>query len=363
MPNHQIPETINQTMQEALSQYVFPGGAVAVSKDGVLLFCDVFGLADITTREMVTLDTVFDLASLTKPLATTLAVMALVQDGCLSLNSRVGQLLPTFAETDKSPVTVAQLLSHTSGLPDYVPFYRDVNGASHAEKKAHLEMLLKNTPLGQPPGEKVCYSDPGFMILRRIIEKVIGERLDQYVARAVYHPMGIHEGLFFNDSDKSAFPARYAATEYCPFRGRLLKGEVHDENAHAAGGVEGHAGLFGTIFATHSLLARLMAIYRGQYEIPKISTHTLRRFLTPQGNTGRMLGFDMPAAEASSAGQYFSRNSAGHLGFTGTSFWMDLDRSVIVVLLTNRVHPTRENTGIRAFRPLLHDRIMAAVNG
>ncbi|MEJ2096433.1 MAG: serine hydrolase [Deltaproteobacteria bacterium] len=150
----------------------------------------------------------------------------------------------------------------------------------------------------------------------------------------------------------------FAATEDCPWRQGVVRGKVHDENAFVVGGVDGHAGLFGTADHVHALLNAFLLIYHGQQAGVDLPTETMRRFLNYGEKGGRALGFDRPSAKASSSGTYFSENSVGHLGFTGVSFWMDLDRRIIIVLLTNRIHPTRTNESIKAFRPVLHDSIM-----
>jgi CubicO group peptidase (beta-lactamase class C family) len=149
-----------------------------------------------------------------------------------------------------------------------------------------------------------------------------------------------------------------AATERCPWRQRLVKGEVHDENAFCLGGEAGHAGLFGTAEAVETLLGALLAAWHGRQGRGAFSPEIVRRFLAPPADGGRALGFDVPTPGASSSGRWFSPFTVGHLGFTGTSFWMDLERQIIVVLLTNRVHPSRANERIRGFRPLLHDAVM-----
>ncbi len=198
------------------------------------------------------------------------------------------------------------------------------------------------------------------MLLRRVVEAVGGLRLDRFAARRVYRPLGL-EDLFFVDLNRPAVPREFAATEVCPWRGFLLEGQVHDENAWCVGGVDGQAGLFGTAGAVGVLLSALMAAFEGRDGAGPFDAGRVRELLSPGRPGARALGFDTPSAQGSSSGNRFSPRTVGHLGFTGTSFWIDLDRRVAVVLLTNRVHPSRANDRIRAFRPGIHDAVMDAL--
>ena len=349
-------------MEKAVQDGVFPGAVLLVSKDASPLFFETYGLANNFTRQPVHPDTVFDLASLTKPLATTLAVMKLVEMQKLDLSQSIGSVIPGFKGTDKETVTMAQLLAHTSGLPDYRPYYLALKELPVPERKEALRHLLLAEPLANPIGRETVYSDLGFMILAWIIEQTAGIALDQFVSNEIYYPSGL-KGLFFPGLDasgtlKKASKIEFAATERCSWRGLLLDGAVHDDNAFAAGGVDGQAGLFGTAGDVNLLLTKLLLAYHGVLPDFVIHKDTLRTFFAPHGDTGRALGFDMPSPEGSSSGRYFSKESVGHLGFTGTSFWMDLQRRIIVVLLTNRVHPTRDNEKIKTFRPAIHDAVM-----
>lgn len=349
-------------MKQAIEEGVFPGGVLLVSKDASLLFFEAYGLANIFTRQPVHADTLFDLASLTKPLATTLAVMKLVERRTLDLSQSIGAVISGFKGTEKETITVAQLLAHTSGLPDYRPYYLTLKTLPASERKEALRHLLLAEPLVNPIGRETVYSDLGFMILAWIIEQTAGISLDQFVSNEIYYPSGlkglIFPGLEVSGSQKKPSKIEFAATERCPWRNVLLDGVVHDDNAFAAGGVDGQAGLFGAAGDVNLLLTKLLLAYHGDLPDFMIHKDTLRTFFTPQKGTGRALGFDMPSTEGSSSGRYFSRESVGHLGFTGTSFWMDLRHRIIVVLLTNRVHPARDNEKIRAFRPAVHDAVM-----
>ncbi len=350
-------EPVNNLMKEALSNNIFPGGVLLVSTDDTVVFSEAYGYADILSQRLITRDTVFDLASLTKPLATTLAVMRLVQKAELGLKQNIGSILPRFKSTEKGQINIEHLLYHNSGLSDYRPYYKSLSKFEPNNRRDALRELLVEEPLIKPVGKQVLYSDIGFMILSWVIEKVSGNRLDRFVTEEIYSPLGL-ENLFFVDVESKPRKARFAATEFCTWRNVLLNGVVHDENAYVVGGVEGHAGLFGTADDVYRLLSVLLSVFHGRSEDHIFEKELLQTFFKPRVDTGRGLGFDTPSLTGSSCGLYFSKKSVGHLGFTGTSFWMDLDRNVIVILLTNRVHPSRDNNKIKAFRPKLHDMVM-----
>jgi CubicO group peptidase (beta-lactamase class C family) len=306
----------------------------------------------------MTKKTVFDLASLTKPLATTLAVMKLIQQSRLTLNDQLGSILPLFKNTDKEKIRIDHLLYHNSGFPDYRPYYELVKEIEPRHRKKALRGFLIKETLLHPPGRQVIYSDLGFMVLCWVVEEAAGIRLDRFVLEKIYHPLGL-KMMSFLPVDKKPPVAEFAATEKCPWRGKLLEGVVHDDNAYSVGGIEGHAGLFGTAGDVFDLLSELMAVYQGSVSTGVFDVDLTRHFLSLNEQNGRALGFDTPSSKGSSCGRYFSKRTVGHLGFTGTSFWMDLDRAIIVILLTNRIHPSRDNNRIKAFRPKLHDTVMA----
>ncbi len=355
-------QQVTKLMRQAVDDGVFPGAVLLVSKNGQCVCHEAFGSRDLIARPAMTIDTVFDLASLTKPLATALAVMLLVQEAHLDLAQNLGDLLPHFEKDPKADITVENLLYHNSGLADYRPFYRQIDHLPLDQRKKALRQLLVNEPLIHPIGSQVVYSDIGFMILEWLVEHTGGKRLDRFVSEKIYQPLGL-DNLFFVDLKGRAPRAAFAATEQCAWRQELLCGQVHDENAFVVGGIQGHAGLFGTALEVYRLLSHLLAAYHGQPATRLFQPAVVRLFFRPLAGTDKALGFDTPSLKGSSSGQFFSRNSVGHLGFTGTSFWMDLDRSIIVVLLTNRVHPNRDNEAIKTFRPILHDAVMECLLG
>ena len=218
--------------------------------------------------------------------------------------------------------------------------------------------------LAYTPGDKALYSDLGFMILEWIIEKASGMSLPSYLEQHFYGPMSLKKLFFIDGNRQERFPLNdFAPTEKCPWRTRVIQGEVHDENASAIGGYSGHAGLFGTVKEVYELVNLLREHYHGMRH-DYLNPETVKTFLTRQnraeGSTWA-LGWDTPSLKDSSSGRFFSEKSVGHLGFSGTSIWIDLEKDVIVILLTNRIHPTRENEKIRTFRPILHDTVMEAL--
>jgi CubicO group peptidase (beta-lactamase class C family) len=350
-------KTADSLMQQAISDNVFPGAVLLVSRDERIVFHKAYGLADMFTERAMTKDTIFDLASLTKPLATTLAVMMLIQENKLGLDQTLGSILSSFKYSDKDQIEIKHLLAHVSGLPDYKPYYLELGELPQEKRTSALKEFLVAEPLVAPIGERVLYSDLGFMILKWIVESLSGQRLDRLVQEKIYYPSGIRK-LFFIELAAGVPEGEYAATEKCPWRNMLITGRVHDENAYVMGGIEGHAGLFGPAEEVHRLLSILLSVYKGNVSNFQIRKELLQIFFNRQDFAGRALGFDSPDRQDASCGKYFAKTSVGHLGFTGTSFWMDLERSVIVILLTNRVHPGRDNDQIKVFRPDLHDAVM-----
>ena len=353
-------QPVDHLMRQAIAEKTFPGGVLLVSVNGTIIFFKAYGYANLFSHVPMTQDTIFDLASLTKPLATALGVMILIQRKRIELEHTLSMILPEFKYTDKAQIKLKHLLYHTSGLPDYRPYYITLSRLPQkARRKALRECLLKGT-LVNPIVKEVVYSDLGFMILAWAMEHISGRRLDYFLAEEIYQPLGLRH-LFFVSLDTPFHGGLFAATENCRWRDMILEGQVHDENAYAVGGVEGHAGLFGTAENIHHLLYALLSSYLGYPSYHLFPTDLVRLFFKRLPHTDKALGFDTPSLRGSSCGSYFSIKSVGHLGFTGTSFWMDLDRKISVILLTNRVHLSRQNNAIKAFRPKLHDAVMKTI--
>jgi len=353
-------KAIDAIMKTAVTDGVFPGGVLLVSQKREILFHEAYGKADIFSGSQIMVNTVFDLASLTKPLATTLAVMKLEEQHKLTLEQTLGEIIDRFRGRETAGITVRQLLSHTSGLPAYKPYFERIRSIPEHNRKKEFRELLVREELINPAGQKTLYSDIGFMMLCWIVETVSGKRLDHFVRDEIYEPSSLQE-LFFVDLMEQKVqetPGQFAATEKCPWRKKVITGEVHDDNAFIVGGIDGHAGLFGTAREVGRLLLMLQGLFHGHPENGILAPKTIRKYFTKYKGDARVLGFDTPDPVDSSCGHYFSPKTIGHLGFTGTSFWMDLEKEVNVILLTNRIHPTRENVRIRAFRPIIHDMVM-----
>ncbi|HSR36609.1 MAG TPA: serine hydrolase, partial [Desulfurivibrionaceae bacterium] len=225
-----------------------------------------------------------------------------------------------------------------------------------------LQKSILTEPLSYLRGSQALYSDLGFLLLGMVVEAASGKALDLLFQERIAGPLGLSETLFFNRLGAER-AGSYAATEFCPWRGRVLGGEVSDENCFALGGVAGHAGLFGTTGGVLTLVEALHDLWQGEPSPLPIDPTALQKALIrqPVPDSTWALGFDTPSASGSTSGRFFSARSVGHLGFTGTSFWVDPEQHVMVVLLTNRVHPSRDNNRIKAFRPALHDAVMQAL--
>jgi CubicO group peptidase (beta-lactamase class C family) len=356
--NGQIESLLKQGVHEG----VYPGAVLLVAQGGKIVLLAAAGhrslIPEVAPMER---ETIFDLASLTKPLATTLAIMKLVEDGTIELDQMLDTLLAHNVPEEKRSISLRMLLSHSGGFPDWRPFYVELDRFPMQERKGLLRGRLLEIPLIFPPGRETLYSDLGFMMLEWIIEEAAGIPMDLFLDRFFFKPLSLQRTFICNTAIQRRFQAdQFAATEKCPWRGRVIQGAVHDENAYVLGGYSGHAGLFGTSEEVYCLASLLMKHFYGQQD-DFLRPETVRTFFTPQGTAKHRtwaLGWDTPSLENSSSGSYFSPNSVGHLGFTGTSIWMDLDRDVIVIFLTNRVHPARNNEKIKTFRPILHDAIM-----
>ena len=319
-------------------------------------------------------DTLFDLASLTKPLATTTAILLLVHEGAVGLDDPVAKHLPGFAERDKERVTLRHLLTHSSGLKPWRGFHdlllqkeRKTGErliGTPAAREFVIDRVLRSG-LVHEPGEAAVYGDLDFIVLGALVEAVTHQRLDAFCAERIFAPLGMRETFFVRLGDGEpglppALHARVAATENCPWRGRILWGEVHDPNASVMGGVAGHAGLFASADDVMRFATTLLDVWHGRSDVwPRELLHEFTRRQNLPVNSDWALGWDTPTAGASSSGRHFSPASIGHLGFTGTSLWIDLEREAVVVLLTNRVHLVAKRSRFE-LRPLVHDLVIEA---
>jgi len=368
---------VGREIEQAAAAGAFPGAVILVSRAGHVLYHAAFGCRSLEpARAPMQPDTIFDLSSLTKPLATTIAFMLLVKERKVQIDDRVTRFFHNFGVHGKTHVTFRHLLAHCSGLPGWRPFAREIERieregrlnfiASRGAKEWVYEQINRERPEYEL-GARSVYSDLGFMLLGELIEVVSRMPLDRFCHERIFRPLGLRATAFV---DLTALRTRkltpvaemIAPTEHCPWRQRLLCGEVHDDNAYAMGGVAGHAGLFANAAEVDALAARLLACWRGEDDF--VPREIVREFWT-RNPTVRdatwALGWDTPSPTGSMAGTRMSRTAVGHLGFTGTSLWIDLERGVSVVFLTNRVHPQRDNERIREVRPRVHDAVMEAL--
>lgn len=351
-----------RVLTEAIEARAFPGCAFGVLAGGETVLQDALGQFTYEAEsQAVTAETRFDIASLTKVVGTTAAAMLLVQRGQLDLDTPLGEILPQFLD-GRAPgdlargVTLRHLLAHNSGLPGYVELFRT---ASIPDSLMHACLAL---PLEAEPGTRAEYSDPGFILLGKALEAVMHEPLDSWLGREVFAPLGmVATGFCVAPVERGAIPPTEVDTW---FRHRLIQGEVQDENAWVLGGVAGHSGLFSKV---DDLLRFTDAVLGGaaqsQPTAALFGRGVLNRFTQRQEPAGneRALGWDTPSPNASSAGKHFSSHSVGHLGFSGTSLWIDLDAGVATVLLTNRTWPDRKNQLIRKVRPAFYDAVREAL--
>ena len=370
---------VDRALEKSIERAEMPGAVVyaRMHRDGEVLEHRVArGLAVVRPERIpMTPETIFDLASLTKPIATTTAILLLVQDGLLSLDDPVAKVLPGFGERDKEAVTLRHLLSHCAGLKPWRGFHEPL-----LQKERRTGEILLGTPEGREwilervirsglvheTGEAAVYGDLDFIVLGAVVEAVSKQPLDEFCQERVFGPLGMTETRFLPafsdpiDEEVASLRRRIAATENCPWRRRILWGEVHDPNASAMGGVAGHAGLFSTADDVMRFGQTFLDAWHGRSDV--LPQDLVRLFSTRQelpDGSDWALGWDTPTAGESSSGQYFSANSVGHLGFTGTSLWIDLEREAIVVLLTNRIHLVAKRSRFE-LRPLIHDLIMDA---
>ena len=340
-----LHDTLQAILVRAVADSAFPGGIAVIGTHAGALATVAVGHLDWAPSPVPDANTIWDLASLTKVVGMTSAMMQLVEQKRIDLDAPVQRYLPTWTGRWKERVTVRDLLTHRSGLPAFRQYFK-----LNLSPDSTLALQL-NTPLDTMPGVRMVYSDIGAITAGKIVERVSGEPLDQYLARHVFQPLGMRDTRYRPDA---SLRARIAPTEIDPWRGRHLRGEVHDENAAALGGVSAHAGLFST---SHDL-ARLAEAYLngGALGGARLArAETIRQFTTVQdtGLSQRALGWDTPPGAGS--GHFLRRPAFGHTGFTGTSLWIAPQHDLYVILLTNRVNPTREHNRIPPVRTAIAD--------
>lgn len=361
-----IESALDTIFASGLEEKVFPGAGVGFTcrnRVGISShFYKVYGYTETgCEKEQVQPDTFFDLASLTKPLVTVLSLLTLIENGRLSLDASLDSLLPDYAvPKDKKKIRLDQLMSHCAGFPAHRPYYlRLLQIAPDRRKQAVLESIMNEELQGT--GEVYVYSDLGYMLLGMIVESQSGMQLHEFFRKYILSPLGLSSCFVFPAKEPHD-TLNFCATEVCPWTNRLLSGSVHDDNCRVLGGVMGHAGMFGTIEGVLTLATYLNGLYRAEVSRKIVSPELFQKAATRRKGTTWSCGFDMPSKLYSSSGRYFSERSIGHLGFTGTSFWCDPVKGITIVLLTNRVCPTRKNEKIKRFRPKLHNLLMEALS-
>jgi len=320
-------------------------------------------------------DTIFDLASLTKPMATTTAIMMLVEEGSVSLDDPVAKVLPTFAERGKEEVTIRHLLTHSAGLKPVRAFHEQL---IQKERKTGdrligtregrawiIDRVLRSAPVHEP-GAAAVYGDLNFIALAALVEEVAKQPFDEFCESRIFTRLGLVDTRFFpipvdgSQAAPAAIRHRVAATENCAWRERIVWGEVHDPNCFAMGGVAGHAGLFSTADDVMRFAQLFLDAYHGRND--SLPQERVREFCEKQfipESSDWAIGWDTPTQGVSTSGELFSEKSVGHTGFTGTSLWIDLERELVVVMLTNRIHQVVKRSKF-ALRPKIHDAIVDA---
>jgi len=348
----ELKDNLQAILDRAVADSAFSGAVAVIGSHTGPMVTVTAGLQDWKSQYKTTINTIWDLASLTKVVATTSAMMQLVESGKIDLDAPVQRYLPEWTGTNKEKVTVRHLLTHQSGLPAFKTYYKENVSADSTLR------LFFNTPLDTLPGVRMVYSDIGAILLGKIIERVSGEPLDRYVVKHVFAPLGMNDTRY--KLPRVEF-YRTAPTEIDPWRQRHLLGEVHDENAYALGQVSGHAGLFSTARDLEKLAGAYLnggVFGRGRLARPQ----TIKLFTTVNDSTfsSRALGWDTPSAN-SSAGHFLERPAFGHTGFTGTSLWIAPQHDLYIILLSSRVNPSRNNSKIGPVRVAVADATMRAL--
>lgn len=342
---------VDSVINKAIDDKAFPGAVVLVYKDGKIIYEKPFGnFTYEKTSPMVTTNTIYDLASLSKVVATATAAMLCCDRNLFSLDDKVVKYIPEFGVNGKENITIRNLLIHNSGLTAWKKFYERNLTPNEVLKEIYSSELEYKT------GEKTVYSDLGIITLGKIIEKVTEKTLDVFCKDEIFIPLSMNS-TFYNPIDSvKKFCAPTEIDNY--WRMKTLQGEVHDETSAMLNGVAGHAGLF----STANDIAKLMDVLMNKGKLGNkqfIQQSTVEYFTKKYSNeSSRAIGWDTKSETGSSSGDYFSSNSFGHTGFTGTSIWADPERNLFVVFLTNRVYPTRENGKLGKVRPELHNTII-----
>jgi len=345
---HHEPTPIREFLQQSVENGVFPGCAVSVGKIDGPWMEEGFGFLSTEKKSKPTADTLYDVASLTKVMSTSTLLMKARDQQDFELSDLVLSFLPDL----KHDFLMHHLMTHSSGLPAWMPLFEGL--APHCTK-AQMFQAINNQKLEQPPGEKAVYSDLGFMLLGFALEEIFPDSLENLFNEHVSQNLSLKRTCF-SPRSKNIDLATIAPTERCAFRKQMVHGEVHDENAFVLGGVAGHAGLFSTAHEAGIFARSILRNINGEaiFAAPEIVREFASKQFLPNTSTWALC-WDTPSPENSSAGILWSRQGIGHLGYSGCSIWIDLPKKCYAVVLSNRVHPTRENDKIKNFRPQFHD--------
>lgn len=343
---------IDQTMEQAVERGIFPSASLLVGHQGEIVHTGFYGEASKETH--------YDIASLTKPICTATLCMLFAQEKKIALTDTLPQWLASAKRGEHKAITLLHLLSHTSGLPAWRPYYREIpqEKITTQDAKNFIIQACLGEPIFSKPGQLCEYSDLGYILLGTILEEAGGKSLEKLFDEKIAKPIGSKNTFFIPLPEKNKKNLEFAPTEDCPWRKKIVRSAVHDYNAYAMGGVAGHSGLFSIAQDIHQYIVELLKCYKGESDW--ISQEIVKKFIEDDTKTlnhqaSYVLGWDTPHFATSSAGNYFSPHSIGHLGYTGCSLWIDLDKDFWVILLTNRVHPSVANTKIKTFRPRIHN--------
>jgi CubicO group peptidase (beta-lactamase class C family) len=387
---------VRELLAQGVEQKVFPGAVLLVGRMGEIVFQEAVGVLSNEDAEFsipTRLDTVFDIASLTQPVVTASLIMMMVDSGKLKLSDKVTKYVPGFGVFGKSEITIRHLLDHSSGLIHWHSFYEDIVALSASSRmgilasstaKDYVYQQISRMGLRAKPGSKQVYSDLGFILLGQIVERLVGAPLNKVAHKLLFQPLGMSSSSFIDlpllkRGALEAVPDMVAPTENCNWRKRILTAEVHDDNAWAMGGISGHAGCFSTAKDLHHFASSLLAAYIGQESF--VSQKTVREFFYPwvissfeqsqfeesvrqhfedEGHRWRF-SWEGPNDENGMSAAGLSPFAVGHSGFTGCSLWLEPEAGIDIVLMTNRVHPSRNNKKILEYRPALYAAVSEAL--
>ena len=370
-------------LNDAVKDEVFPGAVLIVGRKGHEIFRIATGnrsakVAKDETNIPMAMDTVFDIASLTGTVITTTLIMRLVEEQMLNLDDRVSRYLQGFGVFGKSEVTVANLLSHTAGLPHWVPYFEELIKENTGSRmgiltsrgaKDYVINSIKRSELKYAPGARQIYSDIGYILLGHLVEVLTGSSLEVLASKLITKPLKMKTSSFIDlgmIKRRGIHPVKQmiAPTEECSWRKRMICGEVHDDNAWAMGGIAGHSGLFSTADDIHVFATEMLRAYQGRSAF--LESDTVRSFwspLTKVPDTHWRYGWSIPCKDNGMQDCDLSQSAVGVCGFTGCSLWIDPERELTVTLMTNRINPSRSNKKIRTVRPQIHDAVLKVVDG